>query len=66
MSARAPNPKIAGGYYIFVGNGSMIKDGEDLPLWSMAVVENTEESYEIQAGKNGLEALVLQYPVEDI
>ena len=66
MSAMAPNPKIAGGYYIFVGNGSMIKDGEDLPLWSMAVVENTEESYEIQAGKNGLEALVLQYPVEDI
>ena len=44
----------------------MIKDGEDLPLWSMAVVENTEESYEIQAGNNGLEALILQYPVEDI
>jgi hypothetical protein len=66
MTAMAPDPKIAGGYYIFVGNGTMVKDGEDLPLWSMAVVENTEKAFEIQAGKDGLEALVLQYPIEDI
>ena len=66
MSAMAPDPKLAGGHYIFVGNGTMIQGGEDLPLWSMAVVENTEEVFEIQAGKDGLEALVLQYPIEDI
>ncbi|MDA0239236.1 MAG: hypothetical protein O3A84_04295 [Proteobacteria bacterium] len=66
MGVKGPDPKIAGGYYVFVGNGSMLNDGEDLPLWSMVVVENTEEAFEIQAGSDGLEALVLQYPLEDI
>jgi hypothetical protein len=62
MAVKGPDPKNAGGYYVFVGNGSMQHDGEELPLWSMAVVENTESEFEIRAGDDGLEALVLQYP----
>jgi hypothetical protein len=62
MTAEGPDPKIAGGYYVFVGNGSMQRDGEELPLWSMVVVENNEDEFEIRAGANGLEALVLQFP----
>ena len=65
MKAEGPDPKHAGGYYVFVANGSLIKDGADLPLWSMVVVESNEAGFEIQAGSHGLEALILQYPIED-
>ena len=65
MVIPGPDPTIAGGYYVFVGNGSLIKDVEELPLWSMVVVENIEEEFDICAGSDGLEALVLQYPRDD-
>jgi hypothetical protein len=65
MSVPGPDPRRAGGYYVFIGNGSLLSDGDELPLWSMAVVENSESGFEIRAGSKGLEALVLQYPVED-
>ena len=63
MSVKGPDPKAFGGYYLFVGNGSIVHAGEELPLWSMVVVENNETEFLIQAGAKGLEALVLQYPV---
>jgi hypothetical protein len=65
MAANGPDPKRAGGYYVFVGNGSLIRGEEELPLWSMVVVEPTEEKFEIRAGTKGVEALVLQYPREE-
>lgn len=65
MAAAGPDPKRAAGYYVFVGNGSMLHGGGDLPLWSMVVVEPNEDEFEIRAGAKGLEALVLQYPRED-
>jgi hypothetical protein len=65
MVMKGPDPKAGGGYYIFVANGSMEKDGQDLPLWSMVVVESNEDGFEIRAGKKGLEALVLQFPREE-
>jgi hypothetical protein len=66
MSVQGPDPKVAGGYYVFVGNGSLAHAGEDLPLWSMVVVEPNEEKFEIRAGARGLEALLLQYPREEV
>ena len=65
MAAMGPNPKQAGGYYVFVANGSLQKDGQALPLWSMVVVESNEDGFEIRAGDKGLEALILQYPIEN-
>lgn len=65
MSVKGPDPKAHGGYYVFVGNGSLMQGGEELPQWSMVVVENVEDSFEIRAGSKGLEALVLQYPREE-
>lgn len=65
QKALGPDPRLAGGYYVFVANGSLVKGGQELPLWSMIVVESNEAGFEIQAGKNGLEALILQYPIED-
>lgn len=57
--------KSPAGIYVFVANGSMLKDGQELPLWSMSVVESNEAGFEIRAGSQGLEALILQYPRED-
>jgi hypothetical protein len=65
MVAKGPDPAVAGGYYVFVGNGSLVHGGEELPLWSMVVVEPNEPAFEIRAGSRGLEALVLQYPREE-
>lgn len=65
LSVKGPDPKAAGGYYVFVGNGSLVHDGEELPLWSMVVVDNSESEFVIQAGAKGVEALVLQYPLEE-
>ena len=65
MTAQGPRPADCGGYYVFVGNGSITgRDGEDLPLWSMVVVESNEAEFEIRAGKKGAEVLVLQYPFD--
>ena len=57
-----PDPKRAAGYYVFVVNGSMVSEGRDLGAWSMSVVEPTEDEFEITAGEQGLEALVLEFP----
>jgi hypothetical protein len=64
-TANGPDPRRAGGYYVFVGNGSIVHGDEELPLWSMVVVEPKEEQFELRAGPKGLEALVLQYPREE-
>jgi hypothetical protein len=65
MATAGPDPKLAGGYYVFVGNGSLVTVGEELPLWSMVAVESHEDGFEIRAGSKGLEALVLQFPREE-
>ena len=65
MTANGPDPKRAGGYYVFVGNGSLLHGEEELPLWSMVVVEPNEEKFAIRASAKGVEALVLQYPREE-
>lgn len=64
MSVKGPDPKAFGGYYVFVGNGSLVHAGETLPLWSMVVVDTNESEFVLQAGPRGVEALVLQYPVK--
>lgn len=57
-----PDPRRAAGYYVFVVNGGMLHQGQELGPWSMAVVEPTESAFEIAAGAKGLEALVLEFP----
>lgn len=65
MKALGPDPKKSAGYYVFVANGTLNYHGQSLPLWSMVAVEPNEEPFEIVAGSKGLEALILQYPIED-
>jgi hypothetical protein len=64
MSAMGPEAKVGGGYYIFVANGSLENDGETLPEWSMVFVE-PNDTFEIKAGRVGLEALVMRFAKDD-
>jgi len=64
MKTQGPDPKAAGGQYLFVVNGSLERPDESLPSWSMVAVETSEEPLEIKAGDKGLELLVLQFPRE--
>src|SRR5687768_1890491 len=65
QASMAPDPKVGGGYYLFVANGSLEMQGETLPASSMVFVESGEDAFEIKAGRNGLEALVMQFPRDD-
>ncbi len=65
MSAMGPDPKLGGGYYVFVANGSLENNGQTWPEWSMVFVERGEGAFEIKAGNNGLEALVMQFALDD-
>jgi hypothetical protein len=65
MSTMGPDNKVGGGYYVFVANGSLERNGETLPEWSMVFVEPGEDAFEIKAGRVGLEALVMRFPQDD-
>lgn len=65
MNVAGPDPKIGNGYYVFVANGSLMREGSELPLWSVVYVDPAEDGFSIQAGSVGLEALVLQFPKDD-
>ncbi len=64
MAVAGPDPRTTGGYYLFVANGSLDRDGEIYPLWSMVVVERDETAFTIKAGAKGLEAVLMQFPIE--
>jgi hypothetical protein len=66
MKAMGPDPSRSGGYYVFVGNGSLVHQDQELGVWSMIVVENNESAFYLQAGDKGVEALVLEYPGNDL
>jgi hypothetical protein len=66
VKVMGPDPSQSGGYYVFVGNGSLIHNGEEFGPWSMVVVERNESEFYIQAGDKGVEALVLEYPSSDL
>ncbi len=65
MTAMTPDPRSAGGLYLFVVNGSLDYNGASLPLWSMMALEPAEAAFEIRAGDQGLEVLLLQFPREN-
>jgi hypothetical protein len=65
MAVAGPDPRAAAGYYVFVANGSLVRQDGELPLWSMVCVEPNENGFELRAGRQGLEALVLEYPREE-
>jgi hypothetical protein len=57
-----PDPSDCGGQYVIVVNGSLLRDGESLPWLSCLFVSRDEPPLALEAGAQGLEALVLQFP----
>ncbi|MGZ0186555.1 MAG: rubredoxin [Alphaproteobacteria bacterium] len=61
---RMTPPKPGGdGYYIVVTGGSWLNGDTALPLWSCAFVAQGEAPLELLAGADGLDAVIMQFPV---
>jgi hypothetical protein len=65
MSTMGPQPSATGGCYVFVANGSLVLEAQELPRWSLIYLEPSEQALEIKAGAGGLEALVMRFPRDD-
>ena len=57
-----PNPSASGGQYLVVVSGTMFYDGEFYEQWSTIYVTRDEEPFEVHAGQEGLDLLLLQFP----
>jgi rubredoxin len=62
-SFTVPSAENTGGQYIVVTGGSAVLGGQVYGLWSTAFVWAGERSYEASAGPDGLQAIVMQFPV---
>ncbi len=61
-----PDPRITGGQYYLVLNGSLEFDGASYAPWSMVFADHTDAPLEVHAGARGLEALVMNFPRLDV
>jgi hypothetical protein len=62
-TTHTPAPDAGGGQYVVVASGSLLYNGQVLPRLSCLYVSCDEEPLAIQAGPDGLEALIVQFPV---
>lgn len=58
----APAPANSSGQYVLVLDGTLAHEGRSLPQWSCILVSPHAEGMALQAGSDGLSALLLQYP----
>ena len=65
MSTPAPDPSEGGGQYLIVLNGSLHLDGQIYRPFSLVWVAAADAAPLLQAGEEGLELMVTQYPRED-
>jgi hypothetical protein len=57
-----PDPKRCGGQYLIVASGTMQVDGQSLDRLSTVYLTPDEQPFAVQAGADGLDLLVLQFP----
>jgi rubredoxin len=62
VAVTAPDPSNSGGQHIIVTKGSLAYQGREYKGLAMAFVKPHEGAWQIVAGPEGLEALVLNYP----
>lgn len=62
---QAPHPGQGGGQYVIVAAGSLQHDGATLPRLSCLYVSAAEEPLTLEAGPDGLEVLMMQFPVAE-
>ena len=61
-STQTPAPEQGGGQYVLVAGGSLLHDGMTFPRLSCVYVSCDEGPLTLQAGSEGLEVLILQFP----
>lgn len=62
----APDPSGTGGQYLIVLRGSLKHDGKEQRALTVSHIAADEAPFEITAGEDGLDALVLNFPRHDI
>jgi hypothetical protein len=63
--AAAPDPRKSGGQYYLVLSGSMAYDNHIYPPLSVIFVDPAESAFDVQAGPDGLETVVMEFPAWD-
>jgi rubredoxin len=61
----APDPAATGGQYLVVLRGSVIRDGREQGALAIGYVAPSDGRLALQAGNEGLDALVLHFPRHD-
>ena len=62
-TTHTPAPTQGGGQYVLVAAGTLLHDGVMFPRLSCLYVSSAEEPLALQAAADGLEVLILQFPV---
>ena len=62
LKTTGPDPRTTGGLYYLMLNGSMVLNDMNYPTWSLVYANRTDVPFEVAAGPQGLEALVLSFP----
>ena len=65
MRTHAPDPAQGGGQYLLVAGGTLHHDGAMWPRLSCLYVSADTGPFVLQSGTEGLEALLLQFPVAE-
>ena len=65
MRTHAPDPAHGGGQYLLVASGTLLHDGTRLPRLSCLYVSADTGPFVLQSGADGLETLILQFPVAE-
>ena len=60
--ACAPDPSRGDGQYLVVVKGSLLHDNEEHKALALVFIRPDEDAFQIHAGPDGLEAMVLNYP----
>ncbi len=60
--AMAPDPALTNGQYLIITRGSLIYQGKEYCALSVAFVTPEEGAFEVVAGADGVDALVLHFP----
>lgn len=61
-ASAAPTPSDGGGQFYLICSGSLVHEGQPLPTQSLIYVETGEDPPALQAGPDGAEVLLLQFP----
>ena len=61
----APDPSVGDGQYVVVVKGSLLHEGKERAAPAVVFVKRDEPAFEVRAGAQGLQAIILNFPRVD-